>query len=298
MSSNDKDIRPVFITYPATYSLLMFNYLVCKANIKFSGVVLSSAHIKMKNRTLTLAASVIHLIKNCGLVYALYLLFACRCVYLIVGIWKITAILGGKKLDIKTFEKISSEYDIPLFRTTNINSDDTIEFINSVKANMIVSGYNNQILRYKTCKKLFYTGINIHNSYLPDFGGLDAAFENLYQKVKEAGATIHYIDKGIDTGQIIMQKKLPVYYDDTVFSLNIRQWVIGAQILPEVLELFKNNEVIVKKQDFKEARYPYRSFPGKARVGEFLRHGRHFILLREVIFPSKFVYELFSKKKF
>lgn len=294
MQNRSKDIRPVFIAYPSLYSLLMLNEIIYNSKIKLAGIVLSSAHIKVKGKVLSLLDSVLLLIKNCGLSYGLYLLFVSKCAYLITGIWKLIAFFKSKRLRIKTFHKVSQENNIPLFNTTNINSDDTIDFMKSVKSNMIVSGYNNQILQYKTCKKFTHHGINIHNSYLPDFGGLDAAFENLYRRVKEAGATIHYIDKGIDTGEIISQDKLDIYRNDTVFSLNIRQWVKGAQLLYDVLESFRKGSVAAKKNNPQKARYRYKSFPGKLRVKEFSKKGKHLISLTDIIFPSRFVYQLFN----
>lgn len=296
-SNNNNEIRPVFIAYPAIYSLLMLNYLVCRRKIKFVGIVLSTSHIKMRSISFSFLESFYILCKKSGLRYALYMFFIIRGAPLILTAWRIAALLTGKRLSFKSFNKISKEYGILLFKTKNINSSAAIDFINSVKANILVSCYNNQILKYEICKKFTYRAINIHNAYLPDFSGLDSAFETLYHDVKYSGATIHYIYKKIDTGKIIAQEKISVYPNDTVFSLNIRQWLRGARMLPKVLNLIKNEKVESYKQDFSSVKYPYRSFPDRLHVREALKKGKHFISFKEIFIPPTYIYGLFGQKQ-
>ncbi len=61
--------------------------------------------------------------------------------------------------------------------------------------------------------------INIHPSLLPDFPGLEAGKQALEAGVKETGCTVHFVDTGIDTGPIIVQRKAAVLPDDTVETL-------------------------------------------------------------------------------
>ena len=56
--------------------------------------------------------------------------------------------------------------------------------------------------------------INIHPSILPAFSGLDAVKQAIEKKVKYTGCTIHYVDKGIDTGEIIDQRIVKVLKTD------------------------------------------------------------------------------------
>jgi phosphoribosylglycinamide formyltransferase-1 len=56
--------------------------------------------------------------------------------------------------------------------------------------------------------------INIHPSILPAFRGLDAVKQAIEKKVKYTGCTIHYVDKGIDTGEIIDQRIVKVLKTD------------------------------------------------------------------------------------
>ncbi|MEW6681083.1 MAG: phosphoribosylglycinamide formyltransferase, partial [bacterium] len=64
--------------------------------------------------------------------------------------------------------------------------------------------------------------MNIHPSLLPSFPGLSAQKQALKYGVKVSGATVHFVDRGCDTGPIILQKAVPVLPDDTEETLSLR----------------------------------------------------------------------------
>ena len=64
--------------------------------------------------------------------------------------------------------------------------------------------------------------INIHPSLLPSFPGLHAQKQALEYGVRITGCTVHYVDAGVDTGPIILQKAVHVKDDDTVETLSGR----------------------------------------------------------------------------
>ena len=64
--------------------------------------------------------------------------------------------------------------------------------------------------------------VNIHPSLLPSFPGLKAQKQALEYGVKYSGCTVHFVDSGVDTGPIILQKVVPVLSNDTVDTLSMR----------------------------------------------------------------------------
>lgn len=64
--------------------------------------------------------------------------------------------------------------------------------------------------------------INIHPSLLPSFPGLTAWKQALDAGVKETGCTVHFVDAGMDTGPIILQRRVPVFDHDTPETLHAR----------------------------------------------------------------------------
>jgi phosphoribosylglycinamide formyltransferase 1 len=85
--------------------------------------------------------------------------------------------------------------------------------------------------------------INIHPSLLPAFPGLHAQRQALERGVKIAGATVHFVDEGVDTGPIIAQVTVPVLSDDTEASLSARILVEEHRMYPDVVRRFAEGQV-------------------------------------------------------
>jgi phosphoribosylglycinamide formyltransferase-1 len=77
--------------------------------------------------------------------------------------------------------------------------------------------------------------INIHPALLPAFPGLEAWKQALDAGVSESGATVHYVDEGMDTGPAILQEKVPVLPGDTAESLHARIQQVEHRIYPEAI---------------------------------------------------------------
>lgn len=77
--------------------------------------------------------------------------------------------------------------------------------------------------------------INIHPSLLPAFPGLHAWGQAVSAGATESGCTVHYVDGGMDTGEIICQARVPVYPDDTATTLHQRIQVEEHKIYPAAL---------------------------------------------------------------
>ncbi len=79
--------------------------------------------------------------------------------------------------------------------------------------------------------------INIHPSLLPKFPGAHAIRDAWEAKVSETGVTVHFVDSGVDTGPIILQKKVAVLPDDTIDTLEARVHKAEYEVYPEALKL-------------------------------------------------------------
>jgi phosphoribosylglycinamide formyltransferase 1 len=88
--------------------------------------------------------------------------------------------------------------------------------------------------------------INIHPSLLPSFPGLEAWKQALDYGVKHTGATVHFVDQGIDSGAIIAQETLPVQDEDTPESLLERIHSAEHRILPDAIAAIASGKVELK----------------------------------------------------
>jgi phosphoribosylglycinamide formyltransferase-1 len=80
--------------------------------------------------------------------------------------------------------------------------------------------------------------INLHPSLLPKFPGLEAWKQALAAGEKSTGCTVHYVDAGVDSGEIIAHRKVPVLPNDTPDSLHNRIQIAERELYPEVIGRF------------------------------------------------------------
>ena len=80
--------------------------------------------------------------------------------------------------------------------------------------------------------------LNIHPSLLPSFPGLRAQRQALEYGVKVTGATVHFVDEGVDTGPIVLQAAVPIVPGDTEETLAARILREEHRIYPEAIRLF------------------------------------------------------------
>lgn len=88
--------------------------------------------------------------------------------------------------------------------------------------------------------------VNIHPSLLPSFKGLNAQRQALDAGVKISGCTVHFVDTGVDTGPIILQKCVPVLSYDTDQTLSDRILVLEHEAYVTAIELISSNRIKVK----------------------------------------------------
>jgi phosphoribosylglycinamide formyltransferase-1 len=77
--------------------------------------------------------------------------------------------------------------------------------------------------------------VNIHPSLLPAFPGLEAWRQALDAKVSQTGCTVHWVDAGMDTGDIIAQSRVPVLATDTAETLHARIQTAEHELYPACL---------------------------------------------------------------
>lgn len=78
--------------------------------------------------------------------------------------------------------------------------------------------------------------LNIHPSLLPEYPGLRAWEQALADGALESGCTVHFVDAGMDTGQVILQARVSVLPDDTTESLHARIQIEEHRIYPEAVQ--------------------------------------------------------------
>ncbi len=88
--------------------------------------------------------------------------------------------------------------------------------------------------------------LNVHPALLPAFRGLHAQRQALDYGVKVSGATIHFVDEGVDTGPIVVQAAVPVLDDDTEATLAARILAEEHRLYPEAIRLYAEGRLEIE----------------------------------------------------
>ena len=91
--------------------------------------------------------------------------------------------------------------------------------------------------------------INIHPSYLPNFKGLNAQRKAIEAKASFSGCTVHYVNKKIDSGNIIKQKKIKILKKDDTESLTKKILIEEHKLYPQALNMVVNRLLLDEKNN-------------------------------------------------
>jgi phosphoribosylglycinamide formyltransferase-1 len=113
------------------------------------------------------------------------------------------------------------------------------------KTDLIIAAGYMRILSPYIINKYTCRIINIHPALLPAFPGMAAQKQAIEYGAKVSGCTVHFIDKGTDTGPIILQRTVPVLENDTPAALSNRILEQEHIALPEAVKLFCEGRISV-----------------------------------------------------
>jgi phosphoribosylglycinamide formyltransferase-1 len=121
-----------------------------------------------------------------------------------------------------------------------------IEILEKHNVDLVVLAGYMRILTPLFVNKYKHRLINIHPALLPSFPGTDGYGDTWNYGCKVGGCTVHFVDEGVDTGPIIIQKVNEVKEDDTIESFKERGLKIEHQALPEAIKLFCEDRLEVE----------------------------------------------------
>jgi len=142
---------------------------------------------------------------------------------------------------------VANELGISISSPSRVSSE-VINEIKKISPDIIISAYYRKIFT----KELFDLSklgiINIHPSLLPHYRGPVPTAWAILNNETEFGITIHQVDSGIDTGDILVQEKYNIKDDETGHELYLRAMDLGAKLLIENFDDIVNQKIKPKKQ--------------------------------------------------
>ena len=185
-------------------------------------------------------------------------------------------------------KKFAEDNNIDFLVFENINSVSAVSRLKDYRADLFISMSYDQIIR-KDLLKLPPKGfINCHAGALPFYRGRNVLNWVLINGESEFGITVHYIDEGIDTGDIILQKNYPIYLSDNYNTLLERSYDYCSDLLMKSLLMIVDNKVIrIKQIDIDNiGSYCQRRLPGDEILNWNLESEKINNFVRGITFPG------------
>ena len=119
---------------------------------------------------------------------------------------------------------------------------DLVKMLRDAGVNLVVLAGFMRVLKAPMLDAFPRRIINIHPSLLPKFPGIEAWKQALAAGEKTTGCTVHYVESGIDTGEIIAQREVPISPGDTPATLHERIQLAEYALYPSVIAQFARGE--------------------------------------------------------
>lgn len=121
-----------------------------------------------------------------------------------------------------------------------------IEILRSYSVELVVMAGFMRILTETFLNAFPMKILNIHPALLPSFQGLHGQKRAFDYGVKFSGCTVHFADKGVDTGPIVIQAVVPVHEDDTADSLQKRILQEEHRIYPQAIQFYAEGRIEIR----------------------------------------------------
>lgn len=158
----------------------------------------------------------------------------------------------GKKVQIPAVKAVALAHNIPVYQPDKLND---VSFMQKHHADIIVVVAYGKILPEYLLNLPQYGCVNVHASLLPAYRGAAPIQWALINGETKTGVTVMAMDKGLDTGDIILKKEMTVNNNDDSGILHEKLAMLGQDALLEALELIEQRKATREKQDATKASY-------------------------------------------
>lgn len=150
---------------------------------------------------------------------------------------------------------ICDKYNIPFFRVEDINSEMIEKQILYLQPELIVVCHFQKILKKNIISIPVLGCINLHPSLLPEYRGMSPQHWPIINGDSETGITIHFINEGVDTGDIILQEKINISDDMYVVDLQKKMLEAYRTIMVSAINKISDRKDTFIKQNIMEGSY-------------------------------------------
>lgn len=167
-----------------------------------------------------------------------------------------------------TLDQLGKLHGIPIFALDNLNGARAVEVLRGLAPDLgVVLG--TRILKRSTFSVPRMGCVNLHLGKVPEYRGMPPGFWELYDGQPTAGVTVHLVDDGIDTGDVVGEEIVHIHDDDTPWTLNQRLEAQGRELLARCVTDFAQERVTQRPQP--SGRWRTRTSPTRREQHELER---------------------------
>ncbi len=155
----------------------------------------------------------------------------------------------GKEVQMTPVKECALKYGIHVFQPVKIKEKEAVEKLREYPADLFVIAAFGQILSEEILNMPRFGCINIHASLLPAYRGAAPIQWVILNGEKKTGVTIMQMEKGLDTGDMLLKAEVDIDSGETGESLHDKLMEIGAKLIVEAIPKLERGELVPEKQD-------------------------------------------------
>jgi len=154
----------------------------------------------------------------------------------------------GKGMQFTPVKEAALAHDIPVYQPERIKRPECVEELRKYQADVMVVVAFGQILPKTILDMTPYGCINVHASLLPKYRGAAPIQWAIIDGEEETGVTTMQMDEGLDTGDMILKREIPILADETGETLHDKLAAAGAALCVETLEALEDGTAVFEAQ--------------------------------------------------
>jgi methionyl-tRNA formyltransferase len=161
----------------------------------------------------------------------------------------------------RSLRRFARERGLPVHQPGSANNESFVEAMRAMQPDLLFSMSYEKILKKAVLQIPRFGAMNIHFSRLPRYRGCLPIVYALSEEEPVIGVSVHYMDEGIDTGDIVAQDAVPVAREDTAFTLYFKCVELGTRLFRETYPRIARGRNARMAQDNGAASYHPQQYP-------------------------------------
>lgn len=150
-------------------------------------------------------------------------------------------------------KETAKKNNIPLFQFGGKRNDELERKIREISPDLIIIADYRYLLKSEVIGIPGRGAINFHPSLLPKYRGRAPVNWAIINGEKKCGLTVHYVDDGMDTGDIILQEEVEILFEDTIKDIHDKLFLVYADLAKRTIDLLEHGDPPRYRQNHSEA---------------------------------------------